>query len=73
MDLAFDVQRSVWVELLMCLLPPSGAALVLREVLLAYRISTEKKTLSLSHYLVPVCDQFLKSMKRSHHLLFTAT
>jgi hypothetical protein len=31
-DLAFDVQRSVWLELLMCLLPPSGAALVLREV-----------------------------------------
>ena len=31
-DLAFDVQRSVWVEVLMCLLPPSAAALVLREV-----------------------------------------
>jgi hypothetical protein len=31
-DLAFDVQRSVWVEILMCLLPPSAAALVLREV-----------------------------------------
>jgi hypothetical protein len=45
-DLAFDVQRSVWVELLMCLLPPSGAALVLREVLLASCISTEKSTLS---------------------------
>ena len=32
-DLAFDVQRSVGVELLLCLSPPSAAALVLREVI----------------------------------------
>ena len=31
-DLAFDVQRTAWVELLLCLLPASGAALVLREI-----------------------------------------
>lgn len=31
-DLAFDVQRSLWLELMLCLLPPSGAALVLREI-----------------------------------------
>ena len=36
MDLAFDVQRSVWLELLMCLLPPSGAALVIREVIFKF-------------------------------------
>lgn len=50
-DLAFDVQRSVWLELLMCLLPPSGAALVIREVRKRLKIVFPPFCLTVSCYL----------------------
>lgn len=31
-DLAFDVQRTMWFELVICLLPPSATALVIRQI-----------------------------------------
>lgn len=32
-DLAFDIQRSVYLELVICLLPPSAAAIIIRQVI----------------------------------------